>query len=278
MSKFSIVTLTLCIIVSRVLSQDYLDSDNRTMKLTEVSTDKTYGYDFKNPIKVGTKEKADGAYLNALKSPTGEKMHIADMNFNYQNKMGLEMVVLSFEGKTETETLYISTVDFETPKCPVGFLFKTIDDIPKVIKLAADSILKVIACDSRIIYSVDDLLLKAKVGSTLTAPHHNPAFTGGVGELKKYFAAHPLSDEKAKQLIFRVHIGFLVTCDGKAGNFIIVSQGHGDMETYANQILAIVNKMPQSWEAATKNNKPVDSYQILSFTVSGGALDKVSYR
>ena len=78
--------------------------------------------------------------------------------------------------------------------------------------------------------------------------------------------------------MFRVYIGFIVTCEGKAGNFQTVGKGRADLETYANEVLAIVNKMTQSWQPAMKDNKAVDCYQVLSFTVAGGGLDKVNYR
>ena len=105
-----------------------------------------------------------------------------------------------------------------------------------------------------------------------------PTFKGGLDELKKYFLSNPLTDTKAKDIVFRVHIGFVVNCSGQFGNFQIISKGKGDMQILAQQVLAIAEKMPQYWQAATVDNKTVDSYQILSFTVVGGALDKVSYR
>jgi hypothetical protein len=126
-------------------------------------------------------------------------------------------------------------------------------------------------------YSVDDFLVKEKFGEN-AKPTTNPTFTGGLDELKKYFIAHPLTDEKATQMVFRVSIAFLVNCDGKAGNFVIVTKGKGDLATYANQVLAIVNKMPQNWQPATVDGKLVDCYQVLSFTAASGQLDKVSYR
>lgn len=256
-------------------SQEFLEE--RTMKLTEISTDKTYGYEFKNPIKVGSNEIATGAFLNALKYPTGERMHIADMKFDVKEKTGLQMVVLSFEGLTETKTLYISTIDFEQPKAPIGFLFKTIDDIPKVKEFPSDSIIKVEICNSEKIYSVDDFLLKEKIGE-YPEPKNNPEFKGGIKELIKYFSENPLTDEVLKNLMFKVKISFVVNCDGKAGDFQIISKGRGDLKTYANQVLEVVNKMPQKWKSATYKKNNVDCYQILSFTVMEGKLDKVSYR
>lgn len=258
------------------LSQEYLDDDKRYMKLTEVSTDKTYGFNMKNPIKTGPDEKAIGAYLNSLKTLDGDRLHIGDMKFDYKKETGLTMVELTFEQKKETATLYFLSTRFEQPKAIIGYSFKTIEDLPKVTVFPADSIVKVTPC-SQTIYSVDDFLLKEKTGE-LSKPTTNPTFTGGLDELKKYFIAHPLTDEKATQMVFRVSIGFIVTCDGKAGDFSIVTKGKGELATYANQVLAIVNHMPQYWQPATVDGKPVDCYQVLSFTAASGKLDKVSYR
>lgn len=276
LKKIFALTLLVAAFSTTVFSQEYLDSDKRYMKLTEVSTDKTYGFDIKNPIKVGSDEKAIGAYLNSLKPLDGDRLHIGDMKFDYKKQSGLTMVVLTFEQKKETATIYFLSTQFEQPKAIIGYSFKTIDDLPKVTVFPADSIVKVNAC-SQTIYSVDDFLLKEKFGD-LTKPTTNPTFTGGLDELKKYFITNPLTDEKATQMIFRVSIAFVVTCDGKAGNFVIVTKGKGDLATYANQVLAIVNKMPQNWQPATVDGKPVDCYQVLSFTAASGQLDKVSYR
>lgn len=262
--------------VTTAFSQEYLDSDKRYMKLTEVSTDKTYGFELKNPIKVGSVKQAIGAYLNSLKPLDGDRFHIGDMKFDYKNQSGLTMVLLTFEQKKETATIYFLSTQFEQPKAIIGYSFKTVDDLPKVTIFPADSIVKVNAC-SQTIYSVDNSFVKEKFGN-LTKPTTNPTFTGGLDELKKYFIANPLTDEKVKQMIFIVSIAFVVTCEGKAGNYVIVTEGKDDLETYANQVLAIVNKMPQNWQPAAVDGKPVDCYQVLSFTLSSGQLYNVSYR
>ena len=276
LKKIFAMTLMVATFTTTAFSQEYLDSDKRFMKITEVSTDKTYGFEIKNPIKVGSDEKAIGAYLNSLKPLDGDRLHIGDMKFNHKKQDGLTMVVLTFEQKKETTTIYFLSTLFEQPKAIIGYSFKTIDDLPKVTVFPADSIVKVTAC-SQTMYSVDDFLVKEKFGE-LAKPTANPTFTGGLDELKKYFIANPLTDEKATQMVFRVSIAFVATCDGKAGNFVIVTKGKGDLSTYANQVLAIVNKMPQNWQPATIDGKPVDCYQVLSFTAASGQLDKVSYR
>lgn len=258
LKKIFALALLVAAFSTTAFSQEYLDNDKRYMKLTEVSTDKTYGFELKNPIKVGSDEKAIGAYLNSLKPLDGDRLHIGDMKSDYKKQSGLTMVVLTFEQKKETATIYFLSTQFEQPKAIIGYSFKTIDDLPKVTVFPADSIVKVTAC-SQTIYSVDDFLVKEKFGE-LTKPTTGPTFTGGIEELRKYFTANPLIDEKAKQMIFRVSIAFVVTCDGKAGNFVIVTKGKGDLATYANQVLAIVNKMPQNWQPAKVDGKTVDCY------------------
>ena len=276
LKKIFALILLLPIFATIAFSQEYLDSDKRFMKLTAVSTDKTYGFEMKNPIKVGPDDNVIGAYLNSLKPLDGDRMHIVDMKFNHKKQDGLTMVVLTFEQKKETATLYFLSTQFEQPKAIIGYSFKTIDDVPKVIVFPADSIVKVNAC-SQTMYSVNDFLVNEKFGE-IAAPITNPTFTGGLDELKQYFAANPLTDEKAKLMMFRVSIAFVVTCEGKAGNFVIVTKGRGDLGTYANQILAIVNRMPQNWQPATVDGKPVDCYQVLNFSLTSGRLDSVTYK
>lgn len=270
------LTLFFAFFVSTAFSQEYLDSDKRFMKLTEVSTDKTYGFKIKNPIKVGSDEKAIGAYLNSLKPLDNDKIHIGDMKFDYKRKRGLTLVVLTFEQKNETATIYFLSTKFEQPKAIIGFSFKTIDDLPKITTFPEDSIVKVSTCSQKN-YSVNDFLVKETFGEN-DEPSTTPYFEGGLDELKKYFIKNPLTDEKATQMMFRVKIAFVVNCEGKAGNFKIISKGKGHLATYANQVLAIVNSMPQNWKPATVDGKPVDCYQVLSLTALNGNLDKVSYR
>merc|ERR1712000_632294 len=53
--------------------------DNSTFLVTEISTDKTYGYSPKNPVEVGGAKNSEGPrnerrFLNALAGPNGEKI------------------------------------------------------------------------------------------------------------------------------------------------------------------------------------------------------------
>lgn len=133
-------------------------------------------------------------------------------------------------------------------------------------------------CEEKVNYAVDDIQLKQKFGNNLQIPNSNPKFIGGISELKKYFSENKLSNEKAKGIVFRVHIGFIINCNGEIGSFELVSNGKGDLKILGEEVLNIVSKMPKNWEAAKIDGKSTDSYQILSFTIVDGDLTKVNYR
>lgn len=133
-------------------------------------------------------------------------------------------------------------------------------------------------------YAVKDMLLQDKIGR-MKQPNSNPQYEGGIEELKKYFAAHPLQNPDVEGVAFRVHIYFLVDAEGNAKYFDLVTKV--DPRTPQKKMLAdwgletleIVSQMPQRWIPAYVNGQPVDCYQVLSFTVVSGKLDKtVSYR
>lgn len=277
------LTFLVTTFATTAFSQEFYEDGS--MKLSDIATDKKYGYEpnHKTAIKVGKVEN-EYAYMRALQGPNGEKIQAQRISSccEFKSKTAafgsglLDKWEITYDGLKSPIILYLNSYDFETPKCPFGLTFKTANNVTKVETFPTDSIVKVTSC-SQTIYSVDDFLVKEKFGDN-AKPDTNPTFTGGLDELKKYYLANPLRDEKATQMVFRVSIAFVVTCDGKAGNFEIVTKGKGDLATYAIQVLAIVNKMPQSWQPATVNGKTVDCYQVLSFTVASGQLDKVSYR
>lgn len=263
-------------------SQDYLRED--IIKLSEISTDSKYGYTQKKPIKVGSIEKGYH-YLNALKGPNGEKItwqrNGSCCAFKSKTaafgKGFLDVYTLYYDGG-QPITLYINGYDYEDLKCPKGLTFVTDSEIKPVSVLADTLIQKTKICDKDNLYSVDDFLLKEAIGSNYSKPDKNPTFNGGIEILKQYFAQNPLSDKRAQNNIFRVSIGFIVNCNGQIGDFQIVTKGKGDLKELANQVLEIVNKMPNYWKPAEKKGQKVDCYQILNFSVMQGSLEKVSYR
>jgi len=279
------IILTVILLGTQVKGQEFYEDGS--MKLTEVSADKKYGYepDHKTSIKVGKIEN-EQAYLKALRGPGGEQVQFRRISSccNFKSKSAafgkgvLDKYEVYYQGLKEPFILYLNGYEYENPKAPAGFTFVTADKIEMPYVFAADSILKVNFCDSLIQYAVGkEALLKDKIGEK-PEPDTNPTFEGGVEELKKYFAGRPLTDDRVKDIVFRVAIAFVVDCDGNAGNFMIITRGKGLAETFANQVLGIANSMPQNWNPATKNGVKADCYQVLSFTVAGGQLDKVSYR
>lgn len=135
-----------------------------------------------------------------------------------------------------------------------------------------------------IVYSVNDRMLAEKIG-TLPLPGVGPRYEGGIEELRKYFADNPLKGPEAENLVFRVHIYFMVDKSGQAKNFDLVYRNEPRtpekrvLGTLAEETLGIVSGMPQKWVPAKLGGEPVDCYQIISLTVIGGRLDKtISYR
>ncbi len=277
------ILLTLC--VTQVQGQEFYEDGS--MKLSKVSNNKKYGYkpNHKTSIKVG-EIKNEYAYLNALRGPNGEKVQFRRIGSccEFESNSAafgtglLDQYEVYYKGLKEPLILYINSYEFEEPMAPIGFTFAKADKIEKPNILSSDKIIKVKFCNEQAQYSVNnESLLNNKIGEKPT-PDTNPTYKGGIDELKKHFANTPLSDERAKDLIFRVAIAFVVDCNGNAGNFMIITKGKGVLETLANQVLKIVNQMPQNWEPATKNGNKVDCYQVLSFSIFDGQLDKVSYR
>ena len=270
---------------TQVKGQEFYEDGS--MKLSEVSADKKYGYEpkHKTSIKVGKVENGQ-AYLKALRGPNGELVQFRRLSSccEFKSKRAafgkgfLDKYEVYYQGLNESIILYVNGYDYDNPKAPFGFTFITADKIEKPIIYSTDSILKVNLCNSQTQFAVaKEFLLKEKIGE-MPEPETNPSFDGGVDELKKHFADNPLTDVRVKEIVFRVSIAFIVNCNGNAGNFMIITKGKGLAETFANQVLERVNKMPQTWKPAMKNGEKVDCYQVLSFTVTSGQFDKVSYR
>ncbi|WP_299985912.1 hypothetical protein [uncultured Pontibacter sp.] len=108
-----------------------------TFVIAEVSEDKTYGYDSKNPIMVGGADKSEGPlnerrFLNALAGPDGEVIsyHRLGSCCSFQSKNGmmggglLDKYSITYEGLAEPIILYINMYDSAKLKVPVGFTLK----------------------------------------------------------------------------------------------------------------------------------------------------------
>ena len=133
-------------------------------------------------------------------------------------------------------------------------------------------------CNEAEVWSVDDKQLAENVGK-YKSPKKSPEYKGGKDALRNYFIRKTLTDQRAKERLFRVRIGFMVNCKGQAGQWQLLNKGKGELFEFANMVLDIVKNMPQNWQPATdKKGNPVDCWQILEFTVSNGDLSSASYK
>lgn len=113
--------------------------DDRTFKLTEISTDPTYGFSEKNPVQVGGVDKMEGPlneirYLNALAGPNGEDVYyyrlgsccpIKSKNDPFgAGVVMLDNYLLTWEGAKDTVSIFINMYDYGELKAPVGFTIK----------------------------------------------------------------------------------------------------------------------------------------------------------
>lgn len=111
--------------------------DNQTFLLTEASTDQTYGFSEKNPIKVGGVDKSEGPlnerrFLNALAGPNGERVSYyrdgsccpVDSKNGFMGKAMLDNYRVTWEGSKDTVSIYINMYDYGQLKAPVGFTIK----------------------------------------------------------------------------------------------------------------------------------------------------------
>ncbi|PWG04611.1 2-dehydro-3-deoxyphosphooctonate aldolase [Polaribacter aquimarinus] len=110
---------------------------NNAFAITEKSTDKSYGYTQKNPIKVGGVKESEGPinerrFLNALAGPNGELINYfrAGSCCHFKTENGilgtglLDHYRIFWKGSKDTLSLYINMYDFEKLKIPVGFTSK----------------------------------------------------------------------------------------------------------------------------------------------------------
>jgi hypothetical protein len=111
--------------------------DEITFKLTEIATDKSYGFDAKNPVKVGFGGFSDGPknerrFLNALAGPKGETITYKRLNsccpFETPNGLAggglLDVYEIKWEGLAKPITLYLNMYDPGELKAPLGLTIK----------------------------------------------------------------------------------------------------------------------------------------------------------
>ncbi|MFB6306470.1 MAG: hypothetical protein ABEH43_05705 [Flavobacteriales bacterium] len=110
----------------------------KMISITEVSNDSSYGRDGENPIKVGTGAgngpNTEQAYLNLLRSPTGEKIKYKRIGSccPYPSKNApsgkgkCDMFRVEYkdkEGKLQKKILYLTFYEYRSPKIPLGFKY-----------------------------------------------------------------------------------------------------------------------------------------------------------
>jgi hypothetical protein len=127
-----ILTLFFATIVTTAFSQQFLDDGS--MKLTEISTDKKYGFEAKSKssIQVGTVEN-EYAYIGALRGPNGEQIQArrAGSCCGFKTKASpfgkgfLDVWEISYPGLEKSMTIYLNGYNYDAPKCPKGLTFKT---------------------------------------------------------------------------------------------------------------------------------------------------------
>jgi hypothetical protein len=129
MLRFSSIALVLALATALAPSAVAKD-ELPPFTLTEVSTDETYGYSQKNPIKVGGLSPArERRFLDQLLGPSGEPIRYdrdgSCCGFETPNGiMGgglLDIYSVWIGTKAEPVKLYINMYDFEQPKAPKGF-------------------------------------------------------------------------------------------------------------------------------------------------------------
>jgi tetratricopeptide (TPR) repeat protein len=109
---------------------------NSILRLEQTTTDKSYGFSPKNPIKVGTGsnggQENEQTYLDLLRDDTAAPISyvLKGKCCDYFTKNATagkgylsqyEITYLQKDGKSKTTSLYLSQFDYESPKIIVGF-------------------------------------------------------------------------------------------------------------------------------------------------------------
>jgi len=106
-----------------------------------------------------------------------------------------------------------------------------------------------------------------------------PYWTEGDEALQTWFDNHPLTDPRAKDMIFRTVLGFKVNCRGEAGEWYIASKGKGVLFELSSQVLEISKQLPNGWTPATDEaGNAVDCWQVLQFSIKEGQLKCTIYK
>ncbi|MCH2194997.1 2-dehydro-3-deoxyphosphooctonate aldolase [Kordia sp.] len=109
--------------------------DQYTFVITEISSDKTYGYSPENAVEVGGVKDSEGPlneqrYLNALTGPNGEEISyfragsccpVPSENAMFGDHAMLDNYRVTWQGSKDTVSIYINMHDSSPLKAPKGF-------------------------------------------------------------------------------------------------------------------------------------------------------------
>ena len=137
MKHLLILSLISLITYSNVLAQKF-DREGR-MKITEVASDKKYGYEpkRKHAIKVGS-IKNEYAFIYALAGPKGEKIRAVRKgsccNFRSSKAASgrglLDKWEITWQGQHSPLIIYLNAYEYKQPMCPAGLsIFSNISDV-----------------------------------------------------------------------------------------------------------------------------------------------------
>lgn len=126
------IALVLCILMAVGCANQYV----APIVLTEVATDKTYGYSQGNPVKLGgaaegQKARHREAFLTALRGPQGQPISYVshgtccsfDLGSEGKSRGDLEVLLVTYPGIPKPVLLFLDVYHFEPPKAPLGFGF-----------------------------------------------------------------------------------------------------------------------------------------------------------
>jgi hypothetical protein len=130
-------------------------------------------------------------------------------------------------------------------------------------------------CNKKEVYSVDFKLLSLHLDEKLKKAKTNPKYLGESWRLRRWFTDHQFDYNRAKDMVFRVSIAFVVNCEGKAGNFMLLTE-HEDKElNMAKELLETAKRLPFDWEPAVKKKQNVDCWFVISITVFNGEFTTI---
>ena len=131
---FLVIILSSCVSNKKITQANHPQLlDEHTFLISKTTTDKTYGFTPKNPVKVGGySPKNERGFLNALAGPKGEVLYYkrAGSCCPFSTPDGLlgqgrlDRYLVTWQGGKDTLSLYINMYDYETLKVPVGLRTK----------------------------------------------------------------------------------------------------------------------------------------------------------